>query len=620
MEMPPADLRDIISCPICYEDFEEPKALPCLHTFCKECLQLLILKSMESDVKKYFFCPSCRRKVYGPKNVALEEWADSFPSNHTIRTLQDNFKMEDSESMCDYHKGRVVEYYCTDHETTICSQCFVLEHRQCCEVDTVEAAADKTRDKESELEEKLRRLAKWMDKKKSKRREIHTRLIDVEAAVRSWRKEVDEELDQWESHVTEQLQTVAAKDISQLEQAIQHGEHIMHNLKNAKTDICDSTQSNKRILKARTSISSVISEATEVINSVDSDNSHFQLSFKGNESLKKSLSGIGSLVVPQTTVTSASLQKNLSDEAAGPRIFPSPTQLAQLVQRWDTSRLNPNATQFIPKGNLNVRTSRDKDDCLITGSTFLPDGILAITDQNNGKIKFFGRSFNLLSEMGFSSDPWDVCYAGGNAIAVSFPDDNFIQFFKIKGGKITGSMGNVKTPGRCYGIDIRGQRLAFICRSRQGSSVHVVNRTEGKDLGTWIKEKAPTLKPGGMWYLAFDDNGDILYVTDDEDNRLITLAVDGSHGTSLRVISTQDFGNYSTRGVATRGPDIVVTSPTHVEEFSVYSKGLRSQIYKARGDVVSVDPNTNRIFISPPSKGQYAKSNICQVRHFDCSI
>ncbi|XP_021354469.1 nuclear factor 7, brain-like isoform X1 [Mizuhopecten yessoensis] len=622
MEMPSSDLRDIISCPICYEDFEEPKALPCLHTFCKECLQQLIVKSMEPDVKKYFHCPSCRRKVYGPKDVAFDKWANTYPSNHTIRTLQDNFKIENTDSICSLHKGKEMEFFCTDHERTICSLCMVKEHRQCKEVDTIEAAADKTREKISEIDENLHMLDNWVDKKRKRQHLVQSHLSGIETSVRTWRKEINDELDRWESNVTEQVQTAAATGISQLDQDIRHGEHIMYNLKNAKTELVGVDQSARRILDERASIASVLRDAKGVINSADSNKTYFLFKFQGNESLKKSLTTIGEIKVITRANETLSAKDNFTGDMSGKGNLCLRSGGCAITTTADIgvsrTSLNPNAKQFMPRGKFNARTSRDKDDCLITGGTFLPDGNLAITDQSNGKIKFFDHHFNLLSEMGFSSAPWDVCSTGSDIIAVSFPDDNLVQFFKVKDGQIRGTEGNIKTPGRCYGIDIRGKLLAFTCRSRHDSSVHVIHRTEGQILGTWFKDKNAVSTAGGMWYLAFDDNGDILYVTDDDENRVFTLAVDSSLGTSLKLINTQECDNHNPRGVTACGPNIVVTSPAYDFDLRVYPQGPGTKVIKARGAVVSVDRKTNRMFISPPSTVPHSKSNICHVRPFTC--
>lgn len=577
-------------------------------------------------MKKCFPCPSCRREVYGPKDVPLERWADSYPSNHMIRTLLDNFKMEDSDNMCDEHNGKELEFFCSDHERTICSMCVVLKHRQCNDVSTIEAAAEKTKQKSSELEEKLQLLNKWMEKKKSKRQQVQLRLREAETSISSWRKVIEDELDQWESNVTEHVQTVAATGISRLEQDILRGEQIARNLHNAKTDIFGGGHTSRWILDSRSSVATVLREANDAMESGDSDDTNLLFRFQPNESVKQSLSRLGEIkVTPQNNGTSVKQQGNFKDAVASKNYNPrekgrEKSNKADAIEAirenilLRASTLNPHAQQYLPRGKFSVRTSRDKDDCLITGSAFLPDGTLAITDQSNGKIKFFDPSFNLLSEMGFSSDPWDVCSAGGDVVAVSFPDDNLIQFFRVQNGKISGSEGNIKTPGRCYGIDIRGQRLAFICTNRDGTSVHVVDRAEDRTLGTWVKEKKPASPISRMWYLSFDDRGDILYVADEVENQIATLAVDCSHGTTLKLISMQDCGNESPYGIAASGSNIVLTSPFHNFDMRIYTQGPRSNLIKASGEAVSIDRNTDRMFISMPARGPKENRNMCQIR------
>ena len=47
-------------CAVCMEQFKEPKVLPCLHTYCKMCLQEL-LKDQGSDY--VINCPECRQEA-----------------------------------------------------------------------------------------------------------------------------------------------------------------------------------------------------------------------------------------------------------------------------------------------------------------------------------------------------------------------------------------------------------------------------------------------------------------------------------------------------------------------------------------------------------------------------
>ena len=67
-----------ISCPICYEDFEEPKCLPnCAHNVCLQCLQ-----GMKKKEKNVLECPVCRVESVIPKGGVA-----AFPKNHLLVRL-----------------------------------------------------------------------------------------------------------------------------------------------------------------------------------------------------------------------------------------------------------------------------------------------------------------------------------------------------------------------------------------------------------------------------------------------------------------------------------------------------------------------------------------------------
>ena len=69
-------------CSICLSAFNEPKTLPCDHTFCRECLQTYIDKE---NVEESFTCPLCRRKTKPPDGEKPKsEWASFYPTNENI--------------------------------------------------------------------------------------------------------------------------------------------------------------------------------------------------------------------------------------------------------------------------------------------------------------------------------------------------------------------------------------------------------------------------------------------------------------------------------------------------------------------------------------------------------
>ena len=50
------NLQDLVTCSICLEDFTDPRALPCVHSYCKACLERLITPQGKIT------CPQCRNE------------------------------------------------------------------------------------------------------------------------------------------------------------------------------------------------------------------------------------------------------------------------------------------------------------------------------------------------------------------------------------------------------------------------------------------------------------------------------------------------------------------------------------------------------------------------------
>jgi hypothetical protein len=183
-------LCDILECPICLEPFKKPKALPCLHTFCLECLE----KYGEDEIPgKKLSCPFCKqafpipqggfqtfpsnffiekileeRQTTGSRAAQVQEVEcemcneDNKPGktlvskycvdcgqnacdscvgthrnihatrNHNVVPVKDRNKyqtlMKSRPTYCDEHKDKPLELYCYDCKTPICLMCSVLKH------------------------------------------------------------------------------------------------------------------------------------------------------------------------------------------------------------------------------------------------------------------------------------------------------------------------------------------------------------------------------------------------------------------------------------------------------------------------------------------------------------
>ncbi|XP_069112363.1 tripartite motif containing 13-like [Argopecten irradians] len=79
--------EDLIeTCPLCDDDIFRPRALPCSHRFCLECLDSYIYRKT-SDVSVAFTCPKCDR-ITRPTRPDSERgyWAEQFPETYVQST------------------------------------------------------------------------------------------------------------------------------------------------------------------------------------------------------------------------------------------------------------------------------------------------------------------------------------------------------------------------------------------------------------------------------------------------------------------------------------------------------------------------------------------------------
>jgi hypothetical protein len=53
-------LGEQVTCPICLEHYSDPRVLPCLHTYCRHCLEDLLAKGKR---KASVVCPECREEI-----------------------------------------------------------------------------------------------------------------------------------------------------------------------------------------------------------------------------------------------------------------------------------------------------------------------------------------------------------------------------------------------------------------------------------------------------------------------------------------------------------------------------------------------------------------------------
>ena len=103
------NLHEELSCSVCKNTFTNPKQLPCLHSFCLDCLNGILRTSGRHDVIK---CPECRRESRVPRSRNLND----LPTNFRINSLLDVLAIKECDTIgvkcgnCD--KKSTQSFYC----------------------------------------------------------------------------------------------------------------------------------------------------------------------------------------------------------------------------------------------------------------------------------------------------------------------------------------------------------------------------------------------------------------------------------------------------------------------------------------------------------------------------
>ncbi|XP_021347197.1 transcription intermediary factor 1-beta-like [Mizuhopecten yessoensis] len=199
--LPPELDLHLQKCSICLEKLQQPKSLPCLHSFYQDCLGTYITKELTGKMASAtsFPCPVCRRMTSPVhQRETKDKWAEQFPTNNVIQDLI-QLRERSSEPLCckpcqtkgnlnipakfwcnsmndnfcetckvELHDvihtdcgivdftmnknnrfqpkksaprcdrhGKKIVWYCEDHQLLCCNICFFKDHRRCEEVSTV---------------------------------------------------------------------------------------------------------------------------------------------------------------------------------------------------------------------------------------------------------------------------------------------------------------------------------------------------------------------------------------------------------------------------------------------------------------------------------------------------
>ncbi|KAL4226535.1 E3 ubiquitin-protein ligase trim56 [Mactra antiquata] len=123
----PSVADDVKICTICNSELIEPRTLPCMHSFCEECI-FVLLRCYEAQKKldRTFLCPTCR--VRTPCHILGKmhhDWLTMFPKKSAIDKMKEAITVV--EEMCHpcsktWTVTQAIKF-CVDCQEYLCETC-----------------------------------------------------------------------------------------------------------------------------------------------------------------------------------------------------------------------------------------------------------------------------------------------------------------------------------------------------------------------------------------------------------------------------------------------------------------------------------------------------------------
>ena len=113
-------ISEELTCPVCQDEFKDPRNLPCGHVYCLTCIIQL------SQASVPFHCPECRNGISLPSNDP-----DQLPKAVLAFRMKEKLqKQAGTEQLCSEHEEEPIQLYCINCRCTVCSKCAVSNHRE----------------------------------------------------------------------------------------------------------------------------------------------------------------------------------------------------------------------------------------------------------------------------------------------------------------------------------------------------------------------------------------------------------------------------------------------------------------------------------------------------------
>ena len=416
--------------------------------------------------------------------------------------------------ICGCNKGQPVEFYCNDHQETICGACKTFNHHKCKTSSIKEKSMDYKSSKLNSILAEIKSLEVKYERLKQdstvNKKEVNKLKEDCQKEIKKYRKELDKIFDDLESNILTELDKWKQdrhchvdKNMSTIDAALSVLRVDCKRLEDAQRD-----GKKEAMFVADTQVSKSIQGYARKLAELEKDKEKPNLAFERNEILADLVAGLNSL---------GSLTCQRKGDIQDNKLPGKPDRTGSTKMLIDK--------EIKSHSEVDVRTHEDKRDPWISGCTVMPNGHVVLCDYQNDQIKLLDDSWAITGRLELP-DPWDVSVIDSNNVIVTSPDTKQLQIVKVFPKLKTGR--TIKLNKMCWGVAVSGEEIYTTCHDNPGQGEVKVLDLQGN-----IKRRRGT-NPDGSYlftspsYITVSASGEKIFVSDFNKDTITCLTHSGT--------------------------------------------------------------------------------------------
>ncbi|KAH3779310.1 hypothetical protein DPMN_157111 [Dreissena polymorpha] len=403
--------------------------------------------------------------------------------------------MEDLLLKCNIHNNKKLKMFCQDHSQLCCSDCVLLNHRQCTNLALISESVKKLSQDMQQLSNKIQTIISELNEFKSMQ---ESSIQSVEGSYSEKLQEI-RELRQQFNAALDKLEHATLKELDETKIALQTSlKKDVDNCSRLKDELQQLGEAAVQVLHDKSTKELEFIAQRKCIDKVQESESY----------LKENNMKVQSSIIFKANIN---IEQYLSKQSS----------LGKIIDSMQSLTLEMNTDQVLTvkrKSLYNVKISQDKIKNCVKGMCSLPGGQVIVADRNNKRVKMLDQHYNVSSHCDLSSSPIDICQITSSEVAVTLGGSD-VQFISVSNGQLVNGR-RLRLPHNAVGI-AHHQGLLYIT-SHNALYHYTLTGALVKKLYEDTRDRNTVFK------CAVSPAGDKIYATNHDQHKLITLATDGT--------------------------------------------------------------------------------------------